>query len=140
MSEKRVLAFGSFDLVHKGHEHYLREAKKLGTELIVIVAKDETIESIKGKKPQHNEEQRKKDVEALGIADKVVLGNSVKNSDKFKIIEDYKSDVIAFGYDQKEDLESVKQRVNMFDWYVEVVRISAFEPEKYKSSLLKKST
>lgn len=138
MSVKRVLAFGSFDLVHKGHEYYLREAKKLGTELVVVIARDETIESIKGKKPKHNEEQRKKDVEFLEIADTVVLGNSLKNSNKFRIVEDYRPDVIALGYDQKETAENIKKRANILGWKLDVVRISAFEPEKYKSSLLKK--
>ncbi len=138
MSRKRVLAFGSFDLVHKGHEYYLKEAKKLGTELVVVVAKDDTIESIKGKSPLHNEEQRKKDVEVLGIADTVVLGNSLKNSNKFKIVEDYRPDIIALGYDQKETAENIKKRASILGWKLDVVRITAFEPEKYKSSLLKK--
>ncbi|MFH1240413.1 MAG: adenylyltransferase/cytidyltransferase family protein [Candidatus Diapherotrites archaeon] len=138
MSKKRVLAFGSFDLVHKGHEHYLREAKKLGTDLVIVIARDETIETIKGKPPRHNEEQRKKDVEALGIADSVVLGNSLKNSNKFKIVEDYRPDVIALGYDQKENAETIKQRANLLGWKLDVVRINSFEPENYKSSLLKK--
>ena len=136
---KRVLAFGSFDLVHKGHEYYLNEAKKLGTELVVVVARDETIETFKGKKPTNSENQRKEDVEVLEIANEVVLGNSLKNSNKFKIVEDYRPDVIALGYDQKEDPETIKQRANLLGWKLDVVRVAPFEPEKYKSSLLKKN-
>ncbi|MCJ2563189.1 MAG: adenylyltransferase/cytidyltransferase family protein, partial [Candidatus Thermoplasmatota archaeon] len=39
----RVMASGVFDLLHTGHLHYLEEAKKLGDELIVVVARDSTV-------------------------------------------------------------------------------------------------
>ena len=40
---KKVMTFGSFDVLHKGHEHYLKEAKSYGDYLIVVVARDENI-------------------------------------------------------------------------------------------------
>ena len=45
------MVFGSFDLVHKGHVNFLKQAKKLGDELIVVVARDDNIEKVKKRKP-----------------------------------------------------------------------------------------
>jgi len=45
----KVLAFGTFDILHPGHEFYLKEAKKHGDILDVVVARDSTVEKIKGK-------------------------------------------------------------------------------------------
>jgi FAD synthetase len=48
MKKKRVvMTFGTFDLLHPGHLHYLSEAKKLGDYLITIVARDATVERLK---------------------------------------------------------------------------------------------
>ena len=48
----RVLAFGTFDILHPGHDHYLQEARKLGDELWVVVALDETVRQGKGRLPK----------------------------------------------------------------------------------------
>ena len=56
---KRVLTYGTFDLLHFGHIEILRRAKELGDYLIVAVSTDEFNE-IKGKKAYHNYETRKK--------------------------------------------------------------------------------
>ena len=52
--EKVVLASGVFDLLHLGHVKFLEDAKKTGGEnakLVVIVARDSTVEKTKGRKP-----------------------------------------------------------------------------------------
>ena len=75
--KKIVLASGTFDLLHLGHVKYLEEAKKKGgknTELIVIVARDKTIEKQKGGKPVIPENQRRVLVESLKVVDKAILG------------------------------------------------------------------
>ena len=54
----KVMAFGSFDLFHKGHEEYLLQAKSLGDYLVVVVSRDVNYENIKQNKPLFNEEQR----------------------------------------------------------------------------------
>ncbi|MDY6931735.1 MAG: adenylyltransferase/cytidyltransferase family protein, partial [Halobacteriota archaeon] len=68
----RVLATGTFDILHPGHLTYFREAKKLGDELIVIVARDVNVTH--KPKPIIPEEQRVEMVGALSIVDKVILG------------------------------------------------------------------
>lgn len=44
---KIVMAFGTFDVFHPGHEYYLTQAKKYGDILIVVVARDKTVEKVK---------------------------------------------------------------------------------------------
>ena len=43
----KIMATGAFDILHMGHIYYLKEAKKLGDELVVIVACDSTIRKLK---------------------------------------------------------------------------------------------
>ena len=70
--KKVVLASGVFDLLHLGHVRFLEEAKKAGGEnakLIVIIARDSTVEKTKGKKPIMSEDQRRALVESLKVVD-----------------------------------------------------------------------
>ena len=103
----RVLAFGTFDIVHAGHAKYLEESRKLGgsnSELIVIIARDSTVKSLKGREPIFPEEQRRYLVQSLKPVDRAILG--YEGEDKLKVVEELKPDIIALGYDEKpsEDL------------------------------------
>ena len=95
---KIVMAFGSFDFLHEGHLYYFREAKKLGDKLIVIVGRDSTIEKVKGRKPRLSEEERLAEIRKIGFIDEAVLGYE---NDQFKVLDDFKPDIICLGYDQK---------------------------------------
>jgi FAD synthetase len=125
---KRVVCAGTFDHLHKGHINFLRQAKGLGDELIVIVARDETVKRIKGFLPTHSEEIRKRNVEKTGIPDKVILGNL--DTDLFKILEELAPDIIALGYDQRVSEQDIMKRFPK----CKIVRLSSYHPEKYKSS------
>jgi FAD synthetase len=75
--KKVVLASGVFDLLHLGHVKFLEEAKKAGGKdavLIVIIARDSTVEENKGRKPIMSENQRRTLVESLRVVDEAVLG------------------------------------------------------------------
>ena len=78
---KKVMVFGTYDAVHKGHIHFFEQARKHGDYLIIIVAKDKTVEELK-RKPHHDEKQRLADVKKY--ADKAVLGYI---RDRYKVIE-----------------------------------------------------
>lgn len=133
---KKVMCFGTFDMLHKGHEYYLKEAKKLGDCLVVVVALDDTVAAVKGSLPKNNQETRLKNLQRLELADKVVLGSS---GDKLKVIEDEKPDVICLGYDQKAFTENIKEKLQQRGLKsLEIVRLPSYHPEKYKSSLLRK--
>lgn len=93
---KRVLTYGTFDLLHFGHIEILRRAKELGDYLIVAVSTDEFNE-IKGKKAYHNYETRKKMLEAIRYVDLVIPENNWKQ--KRNDVIDYKVDVVVMGSD-----------------------------------------
>lgn len=124
----RVVCAGTFDHLHLGHIDFLKQAKALGDELIVIVARDENVNRIKGIMPAHNESQRKEDVEKTGIPDKVVLGLNEK--DIFIILEQLMPDIIALGYDQRVSEDAIRRRLSD----CKVIRLKPFQPDKYKSS------
>ena len=134
---RTVMAFGTFDLLHQGHLHYLREAKALGDELVVVVARDENVLKIKGKKPLNSEQQRLKAVEEAGIAGKVVLGD--REMRNWEIVKRFHPTVIALGYDQWPAIESLRKELNAAGLSPLIERISAFEPHKYKSSKMRNS-
>ena len=93
---KRVLTYGTFDLLHFGHIEILIRAKELGDYLIVAVSTDEFNE-IKGKKAYHNYETRKKMLEAIRYVDLVIPENDWKQ--KRNDVIDYKVDVVVMGSD-----------------------------------------
>jgi len=129
------MAFGSFDILHKGHEHYLKEAKGYGDYLIAVVARDKNIIKFKGKKPQHNENYRLKQVKKLSFVDEVILGNK---EDIFEVLGKYKPDVVCLGYDQETDEEKLKEELKKRNLKAKILRAKAYKPELYKSSKLKK--
>src|SRR5674536_230623 len=103
----RVLATGTFDILHPGHILYLRKAKELGDELFVIVSRDSMIQH--KSKPILPEQQRLQVVEALEMVDHAELGSE---RDIFEPLTLIKPDIIALGFDQyfdenklQEDLE-----------------------------------
>ena len=125
------MAFGTFDILHPGHTHVLKAAKKLGDHLTVIIARDATVLKVKGKKPVFNEKVRLRNLKALKIADKVRLGNL---GNKYQVIIDEKPDVIALGYDQKFFVDDLKKFV---DKNVEIVRLKSYKPNVHKSSKIR---
>ncbi len=93
---KRILTYGTFDLLHYGHIEILRRAKALGDYLIVAVSTDE-FNDIKGKKAYHNYETRKKMLEAIRYVDLVIPENTWEQ--KIDDVKDYKVDVVVMGSD-----------------------------------------
>ena len=133
---KKVMVFGTFDIFHKGHEFYFSKAKEYGKELIVVVARDETVLKIKKEVPYNNEQARVKAIETSKKASKVILGNI---GDKYRVIEDEQPDVLVFGYDQRSfniGIEEELQRRNL--QHIKIINIEeAFDPDVYKSSKLR---
>lgn len=128
MKKVKVVCAGTFDHLHPGHVNFLKQAKALGDELIVIIARDETVKKIKGFLPTHNERQRRNNVEDTGVPDFVILGNL--DTDLFQILEELEPDVIALGYDQRVSEDEIKKKFPN----CRIVRLLSFSPEKYKSS------
>ncbi len=130
-----VLASGVFDLLHLGHVKFLEEAKKKGganAELVVIIARDRTVQKTKGRKPIMSENQRRALVESLKVVDQAVLG--FENFDIADVIERIKPDIIALGYDQKEMMRQVQEYINKQHLGIRVVRIGKFGEDTLDSS------
>jgi FAD synthetase len=133
--KKVVLASGVFDLLHLGHVKFLEEAKKAGgkdAELIVIIARDSTVEKNKGRKPIMPENQRRTLVESLKVVDEAVLG--FEEFDIGDVIERIKPDVVALGYDQADMKKYVQEYVDKHKLNVAIVRIGKFEENALDSS------
>ncbi|PIS43091.1 MAG: FAD synthase [Candidatus Kerfeldbacteria bacterium CG08_land_8_20_14_0_20_40_16] len=132
---KKVLAFGTFDILHPGHKSYLKQAKALGDFLVVAIARDKNIQKTKGALPQNSERQRLKRIKELKIVDRALLGFL---DDPYQIIERVKPDAIALGYDQATYTENLEQKLKNRNLNCQIVRLKPHHPEKYKSSILKK--
>ncbi|MDP3765107.1 MAG: adenylyltransferase/cytidyltransferase family protein [Nanoarchaeota archaeon] len=132
---KKVMCAGTFDIIHPGHLYYLSEAKKYGDKLIVVIARDDTSQSFKGKKPVHNERERLEAVRMLKIVNEAVLGH---HGNIFDIIEEIKPDTICLGYDQNVQKQQLEEELKKRNIKAEVIRIDAYMPNLYKSSKLKK--
>lgn len=133
---KIILASGTFDLLHLGHVKYLEEAKKAGgknAKLVVIVARDSTVEKRKGRRPVMPEEQRRVLVESLKVVDKALLG--YEDFDMGKVIENLKPDIIAVGYDQNGIEAQAHKTVEEKKLNIRVVKIKKFGKPELNSSL-----
>lgn len=128
---KRVLCCGTFDYLHPGHIFFLEQARTLGTELFVVVARDENVKRIKGAYPDHAEEQRKARIVELDLAMEVKLGYPGGNF--LKVVEEIDPDIIALGYDQKAPSGLREAFPDC-----EIVVLQPHHPQKYKSSIYRR--
>jgi len=136
MKEKTVMVFGTFDLLHKGHLDFLKQAKKFGNNLIVVVARDETVKKVKGKFPDNNEKDRVRKIKGSGLVEMVLLGN--KGADKYQLIKKYQPDVICLGYDQEFFIRNLRKELDENGLgKTKIIRLNSYYPNKYKSSILK---
>lgn len=130
------MVFGTFDIFHEGHKDFFRQAREYGEYLIVVVARDKNVLRIKGRLPQNNENDRLKKISESKLADIVVLGDL---DNQYKVIKEYKPDMICIGYDQKYSEKELKEKLAEFGLdKTQIVKMSSFHPEIYKSSKLRK--
>lgn len=132
---KIVLASGTFDLLHLGHVKYLEQAKKAGghnSELVVIVARDNTVEKRRNKKTVIPENQRRALVGSLEVVDEAILG--YEDFDIKRVIEKIKPDVIALGYDQGAMEQKVREYIQKREPKIKIVKVDKFEEKHLNSS------
>ncbi len=117
---KRVIAQGTFDLLHPGHVHYLEDAKCYGDRLFVIVARSENITHKQD--PIVPDKQRLEMVSALDAVDDARLGHT---DDFFVPVRKIDPDVIVLGHDQYHDEGVISDRLSDEGIECSVVRASA---------------
>ena len=116
---KKILTYGTFDLLHYGHIRLLKRAKSLGDYLIVALSTDEFNE-LKGKKAYHNYETRKMMLEAIRYVDLVIPEENWEQ--KINDVNEYKVDVVVMGSDW-----AGSDRFNYLTDYCEVVYLDRTE-------------
>jgi len=121
---RRVVAQGTFDILHPGHLHYLSEAKSHGDRLDVIVARSENVTH--KPKPVVPDRQRCEMVAALDPVDDARIGHT---EDFFVPIHKIDPDVIVLGHDQHHDEETLAGLLAENGIDCEVVRASARDVE-----------
>lgn len=139
---KKVLVFGTFDGLHEGHKNFFTQAKQHGDYIIAVIGRDANVEKLKGKRPKFTELERQKAVQECGLVNEARLGNESvpgKPFDPYKVIEQVRPDIICLGYDQTFFVEKLTAELPKRGLgHIQIVRLEAFEPEKYHSSILNK--
>ena len=130
----KVLATGTFDIIHPGHGVYLEESKKLGgdnAKLYVVVARDATVKRRK-RIPIIGENQRLELIKMLKPVDDAFLGDA--NGDMFKIVYEINPDIITIGADQNHNVDKLQQAIDERGLKAKAIRI-----EKYRDCELDSS-
>lgn len=139
MKEKqtRIMVFGTFDMVHAGHEHMFAQARKLANNpfLIVSVARSKNVQKIKSHLPKRSESTRANQLKKNLLVDKVVLGGM---KDHMPHIIKASPDIIALGYDQVAYTRGLRQQLKDAGLKVKIVRLKPHKPHIYKTHLLEK--
>ena len=130
---KKVMTFGTFDILHPGHIHFFKQAKQYGDFLVVGIARDVIAEKLKKHKLVHNEIERQKVVQELRLVDETMLGDL---KDPYKNIKIVKPDVIALGHDQYFFTINLKENLAKLGLHPKIVRLKPYKVDKYKSSKL----
>ncbi len=136
-TKTKIMVFGTFDNLHKGHLNFFKQARKLAEKsfLIVSVARDSNVKKIKGKHPYLNERKRMILIKKSKVADKVV-SSGVKNHIPH-IIKEH-PDIIALGYDQSAYVKNLKKHLKSKGVSVKIVRLKPYKEKIYKNHLLRR--
>ncbi|MEN8078671.1 glycerol-3-phosphate cytidylyltransferase [Clostridioides difficile] len=114
---KKVITYGTFDLLHYGHISLLKRAKELGDYLVVALSTDE-FNAIKGKKAHFSYEERKVILEAIRYVDEIIPENEWEQ--KIIDVRENNIDVFVIGDDWKGKFDFLKE-------YCEVVYLPRTE-------------
>lgn len=128
---KRVITYGTFDLLHRGHINLLKRAKELGDYLIVGVSTDE-FNALKGKKAYYSYVDRKYILEAIRYVDQVIPEENWDQ--KITDVQKYHIDTFVIGDDWRGQFDFLKP-------YCEVIylpRTQGISTTQIKTDLMKK--
>ncbi len=135
--QTKIIVFGTFDGLHKGHLNFFKQAKNFmkNSFLIVSIARDKNVLRIKGEYPDKNEDERIALVKKCKLIDQVVLSD-LKNY--LSHIIRINPDIIALGYDQKAYVKELKKDLKNKGISIKIVRLKPYKEKIYKNHLLKK--
>lgn len=119
---RKVMAGGTFNILHPGHVRFLEKAKSLGDFLVVVVASDRTVLENKGVLLAPAEDRRRM-VEGVRFVDRAVTGNE---EGFFSLVEKERPDIIALGYDQERDRKWILEGLRSSGLRARVVTIGRY--------------
>lgn len=134
----KVLIGGVFELIHPGHLHLIKEAKKLG-KVVVIVARDKTVRKFKKREPIIPEAQRLEVIRNLKYVDEAYLGDENFNIEK--VINEIKPDIIMLGPDQNYLKDKINKILKEKKYSVKVIQLKKrfdYYPLTSTSSIIEK--
>lgn len=120
-----VMATGTFDLLHMGHIFFLKEAKKLGDKLVVVVATDATVRRLKHE-PVTPQDIRLSLIKELKIVNDAYIGSE---DDMYAIVKRIKPDIIALGFDQLHNEADITTELKKRGLTAKVVRLPKYPGE-----------
>ena len=103
---KKVITYGTFDLLHWGHINLLKRAKEMGDYLVVAISSDE-FNKLKKKKSYHSFENRKMILEAIRYVDEVIPENTWEQ--KVQDVIEHDIDIFVMGDDWKGKFDFLKE-------------------------------
>lgn len=128
---KKGFIAGTFDVFHVGHQFLLWSAAQKVENLVIVVARDETVKRIKNRDPQHTELKRLERIEREGIPSALVrLGRL--DQDFLRTLQEESPDILFLGYDQVKDVSWIESEFPD----LKIIRLEAYSPQHFKSSLL----
>ncbi|KSU60439.1 glycerol-3-phosphate cytidylyltransferase [[Bacillus] enclensis] len=126
---KKVITYGTFDLLHWGHINLLKRAKELGDHLTVAISSDE-FNAIKNKKSYHSFDNRKMILESIRYVDEVIAEENWEQ--KVTDVVNRDIDVFVMGDDWKGEFDFLKEYCDV----VYLPRTIGISTSKIKKDLL----
>lgn len=126
---KKVITYGTFDLIHHGHINILKRAKDLGDYLVVGLSSDE-FNALKGKAAYHSFEERKMILEAIKYVDEVIPEHNW--GQKVSDIKSNNIDLFVMGSDWEGKFDDLKEHCEV----VYLPRTEGISTSKIKTDLL----
>ncbi len=125
------MVFGVFDGFHQGHQHFLTQSAAYCQKLVVVVARPEIVLALKKRFPRHTLEERIDHIRTHNPTWEVIPGDEKIGT--WSALKKYQPGIVLLGHDQ----ETLGQELDKL--HILHTVITAFHPDKYKSSLLHKS-
>jgi FAD synthetase len=116
---EKIMVFGVFDRLHKGHIFFLNKAKEYGNELVIVLAQDSTTKEMKGYLPKENIGERMKKLELLFPTANIIKGD--KELKSWNMIKNLKPNLIITGYDQKELYTALEGIKDIYGFKLEMI-------------------
>jgi glycerol-3-phosphate cytidylyltransferase len=128
---KKVLTYGTYDVLHYGHINLLRRARELGDYLVVALSSDE-FNAIKNKKSYYTYEQRKAILEAIRYVDLVIPENDWEQ--KVSDVREHDIDVFVMGDDWTGKFDFLKEHCEVV-YLPRTPDVSSTETKKHLQSM-----